>query len=155
MEIRQLIVGLRVMVVVAIAMIGVLTGFAFINYGSLENSLAGQAPGSTMQNEMATPVQNAAEQLPGFGLFKEWGCNTCHAIDRKVVGPALGNIRERRSDEWLQKFIRNSSAVIASGDDYAVTLYNEYSQLQMPSHDLSDEDIVSILDYITEASKGP
>ncbi len=154
MEIREMIIGLKLIVVVAIVMIGVLIGFAVINHGELDNIQAQTtaAAGSAGQTA-SSPDLTAAEQLPGYGLFKEWGCNTCHAIDRKVVGPALANIRGRRSDEWLQKFIQNSSAMIASGDDYAVNLYNDYNQLQMPNHDLSDEEVTSILDYITEASK--
>jgi len=152
---RDLIRGTRVLIVIALAMIGVLITFAITNYGSLENipTQAGTTTTAQAAPQGKSASQSAAEQLPGFKLFKEWGCNTCHAMDRKVVGPALANIRERRPDAWLQKFIQNSSAVIESGDDYAVALYNEYNQLQMPNHDLSDEDVVLILDYITEASK--
>jgi hypothetical protein len=63
------------------------------------------------------------------------------------------NIRGRRSDEWLIKFIKSPSRVIDSGDPYAVKLYEQFKPTLMQNHDIPDEDIISILDYITEASK--
>ena len=91
----------------------------------------------------------------GESLFKEWGCNTCHAVERKVVGPALAGIYDRRDLPWLYAFIKNSSQVIGSGDEYAVNLYNEYNQLQMPAHDLADEEILSILAWVRNTEENP
>ncbi|GAB5525378.1 MAG: hypothetical protein Roseis2KO_32500 [Roseivirga sp.] len=154
MDIRQMIHQVRFLITIALLVSFGLMSFSFANYDRFEEPT---------QNEQvwgcATvspyPVSNTEEFTghPGFKLFKDWGCNTCHAIDRKVVGPALANIRDRRSDDWLRKFIKNSSAVIESNDSYAVDLYNQYNQLQMPNHDLSDEEIASILEYITAASE--
>jgi len=104
-----------------------------------------------------------ADQIPtdqaiidqGGALFKDWGCNTCHAVERKVVGPALGGIYNRRDLPWLYSFIRNSSQVISSGDDYAVNLYNEYNNLQMPNHDLSDDEIKSIIAWVKYTEENP
>ena len=91
----------------------------------------------------------------GESLFKEWGCNTCHAVERKVVGPALAGIYDRRDLPWLYAFIKNSSAVIASGDEYANNLYSEYNNLQMPAHDLEDEQILSILAWVRNTEENP
>lgn len=104
-----------------------------------------------------------ADQVPtdeaiieqGGSLFKEWGCNTCHAVERKVVGPALGGIYNRRDLPWIYAFVRNSSQVIGSGDEYAVNLYNEYNNLQMPNHDLSDEQILSIISWVKYTEENP
>ena len=108
-------------------------------------------------------VMAQADQVPtdeaiieqGGNLFKEWGCNTCHAVERKVVGPALAGIDDRRDLPWLYAFIRNSSQVIGSGDEYAVNLYNEYNNLQMPNHDLSDEEILSIIAWVKYTEENP
>ena len=104
-----------------------------------------------------------ADQVPtdqaiidqGGALFKDWGCNTCHAVERKVVGPALQGIYDRRELPWLYSFIRNSSQVIGSGDEYAVNLYNEYNNLQMPNHDLADEEILSIIAWVKYTAENP
>ena len=84
-------------------------------------------------------------------------CKTCHAVHKKVVGPALANVYERRPIEWLYRFIRNSQKVIRSGDKYAVDLYNEYNQTEMTAFDdFTDAEILSILAYIQqETIAGP
>ncbi len=80
-------------------------------------------------------------------------CASCHAIDKKVVGPALAGIETRRDEAWLIKWIRNSSEVIKSGDAYAVKLFNEYNKSVMTAFpDLSDDDIRDILAYIKEGA---
>ncbi|GAB5523908.1 MAG: c-type cytochrome [Roseivirga sp.] len=92
----------------------------------------------------------------GESLFKEWGCNTCHAVDRKVVGPALQGVYDRRTLPWIYEFVRNSSKVIASGDAQAVAVYNEFNQLQMPNHDdLTDDDILAIMAYVKNVEDNP
>ena len=83
-------------------------------------------------------------------------CTQCHAINEVVIGPALKDIHERKSKEWLIAWIRNSQQVIQSGDEYAVELYEEYNKTAMPAYPFSDEEITSILSYIkVESNKEP
>lgn len=91
----------------------------------------------------------------GEQLFSEWACNTCHKVDQKLVGPALAGVYDRRSIDWIYAFVQNSQKVIASGDAQAVALYNEYNQLQMPAHDLSNEDILAIMAYVRDYEENP
>ncbi len=91
----------------------------------------------------------------GETLFKG-NCTTCHAINEVVIGPALRNVHERvPSFEWAVSFIRNSQQVIASGDDYAVKLYEEYNKTQMTAFAFSDEEIASIWEYLKAESAKP
>ncbi|MEO1256697.1 MAG: c-type cytochrome, partial [Bacteroidota bacterium] len=84
----------------------------------------------------------------GEKLFKG-NCTSCHAVKKKVIGPALMNVWERvPSREWIYAFVRNSTKVIASGDEYAVNLYNEYNKTQMTSINLKNEEIDQVLAYI-------
>jgi len=88
----------------------------------------------------------------GKALFKA-NCATCHAKSMKdrLTGPALGGTQERWEgrEELLYSWIRNSQAVIASGDAYANSLYREYNNSVMTSFpNLTDEQIESILGYI-------
>ena len=87
----------------------------------------------------------------GESLFKG-NCTVCHAINEVVIGPALRDVHERQSEEWLYAFIKNSQKVIKSGDEYAVNLYNQYNQTLMTSFDFSDEELNSILTYIKSES---
>jgi len=104
-----------------------------------------------------------AEEIPtdeavvaaGEKLYKA-NCTQCHAINEVVIGPALKNVHERRSKEWLIKWIRNSQQVIDSGDEYAVELWEEYNKTAMPAYPFTDDEIVSLLSYIkVESNKEP
>jgi len=91
----------------------------------------------------------------GEQLFSEWTCNTCHKVDQKAVGPALAGVYDRRSLEWIYAWVKNSQALIASGDQQAIDVYNEYNQLAMQSFDLEDEDILAILAYVRDYEENP
>lgn len=94
-------------------------------------------------------AQVAVAQPSGAELFNN-NCAACHKIDQDLVGPALKGIHDRRDEAWLIKWIRNSQAVIASGDQYAVDLYNKWNKVAMPAYDWSDEEIKSVLAYVKE-----
>ncbi len=90
----------------------------------------------------------------GEKLFKQ-RCASCHDMERKLVGPPLKNVTEKREEEWLIKFIRNSQELINAGDPIAVQLFEEYNRIPMPPNpDLTDDQIKSILAYIEQSSKG-
>ncbi len=102
------------------------------------------------------PTDEAAIKT-GQTLF-DTNCKTCHRVHEKLIGPALADVYNRApSIDWIHKFIKNSSAVIASGDDYANKLYNDYGKTQMTSFSsFKDEDIMNMLAYIqAETVKGP
>jgi cytochrome c2 len=90
----------------------------------------------------------------GKQLF-DTNCKSCHRIDSRLIGPPLAGVYDRApSIEWIQNFVKNSSAVIASGDPYAVNLFNEYNKVLMTSFPLKDQDIMNILGYIKSETEG-
>lgn len=97
-----------------------------------------------------------ADVAKGETLFKN-NCAACHAVSAEVVvGPGLKGINERKDFAWLSKWIRNSQAMIASGDSYAVEIYNKYNKAQMTSFpNLSDDDIRNMLAYVDAANAAP
>jgi len=114
----------------------------------------GVTPGATDGATPATATApaagggDAAAIAAGDALFKG-NCAQCHAVNEQVVGPALKGITKRRPVSWLIPWIKNSSKVVASGDAYAVELFNKFNKQQMPSFALSDKEITSILAYVT------
>lgn len=81
-------------------------------------------------------------------------CASCHSVNKELAGPALARIDERRPIDWIIKFVHSSQAVVKSGDEYAVNLYNKYNKIPMPDHpDLTDDNIKSIVEYIKSESK--
>jgi len=85
----------------------------------------------------------------GKALFTS-NCASCHAINKKLTGPALAGVEERWPDKAkLHAWIHNSAKVIQSGDAYAVSLFNEYNKTPMnPFPQLSDKDIDAIIAYV-------
>ncbi|RSK29621.1 cytochrome c [Hymenobacter metallilatus] len=94
------------------------------------------------------PGADAAAVAAGDALFKG-NCAQCHAINEVVVGPALAGITKRRPMAWLIPWVKNSSKLVASGDEYAVKIFNQYQQQQMPSFQLSDKEIQQIIFYVS------
>ena len=99
------------------------------------------------------PPAEAKTIAAGDALFKS-NCAQCHAVNEQVVGPALGGITRRRPISWIVPWVKNSSKVVASGDEYAVALYTKFNKQQMPSFALSDKEITSIVAYIITSEGG-
>jgi mono/diheme cytochrome c family protein len=84
----------------------------------------------------------------GKSLFNA-NCAACHKLDKKLVGPALGKISERRELPWLKAWIRNNNALRASGDADAIAIYEEYNGAAMSAFpQLSDADLVNLIAYM-------
>jgi mono/diheme cytochrome c family protein len=107
-----------------------------------------------MVNGVAASGDELASIEAGDALFNA-NCGQCHAVNEKVVGPALAGIAKRRSTPWLVSWVHNPAKVIASGDDYAVKLFDDNGKQQMPSFpQLSEKDIKDIISYISQ-QQGP
>lgn len=88
------------------------------------------------------------EVLLGEKLFKA-NCAACHSVgDNKLVGPGLKGINDKRKEEWLIKWIKNSAELIASGDADAKAIFEEFNKVPMPAQAVSDDEIKAILAYI-------
>ncbi|MEP1032156.1 cytochrome c3 family protein [Ekhidna sp.] len=91
----------------------------------------------------------------GESTFKT-NCTTCHRIWEVRIGPALSGVTEKRSVEWLNSWIKNSQAMIASGDEDAIAIYEEYNKTLMQAFPFNDDQVMEILAYINaETAKGP
>lgn len=83
----------------------------------------------------------------GEKLFKST-CAACHKLDAKLVGPALLGVTERRDQDWLIAWIKDSPGMIKSGDKLAIQVFEENNKLPMIANpQLSDQDIIDILEY--------
>ena len=81
-------------------------------------------------------------------------CTSCHNVNAQVVGPALANVDQRRTVDWIVNFVHSPKTLIQKNDKQAVALYNQFNQIVMPDHpDLSADDIKSVLTYIKSETK--
>src|SRR5450432_3728498 len=80
-------------------------------------------------------------------------CMACHKIDKDFAGPALANVDQRHTTDWIIKFVRSSQKVIKSGDTSALALFSKFNGTIMPDHpDLTSDNIKSIVEYIKDES---
>ena len=62
----------------------------------------------------------------GEQLYKV-NCTSCHAIDKKLIGPALAGVNDKYSQEWLIKWIKNSAEMIE-----AILLHSKARGFDLP-----------------------
>lgn len=102
------------------------------------------------------PIWTLISGQTGEEIFKTT-CTACHTIGGgRLVGPDLKGIYNQRDNPWLISFIRSSQKMVKSGDKDAVAIFNEYNKVPMPDNNLTDDQIISIIDYIkvTDGASG-
>jgi cytochrome c2 len=91
----------------------------------------------------------------GEKLFKA-NCTACHALDKQLIGPALGGVVDRLKKEqsleapWFYKWIKDNKSFRASGDKYANEVFEKFNKVEMTAFpNLTDKGIDDILEYTT------
>ncbi|WP_185871135.1 c-type cytochrome [Blattabacterium cuenoti] len=93
-------------------------------------------------------IEGNAEK--GIDLFKK-NCTACHSLDleKKMIGPALYGITKKRNREWLHRWIKDNKSLRKSGDKDAISIYQEFGNIEMNSFPkLSEKQIDDILFFI-------
>ena len=99
-----------------------------------------------------TFIISSSAQNQGEQLFSQ-KCSACHTVGRgKLIGPDLANVQDRRTEEWIMKFVQSSQSVIKSADSTAIAIFNQHNKVVMPDQDLTANQIKSIINYITTNS---
>lgn len=93
---------------------------------------------------------SAYAQPDGKALFNS-NCASCHHPIKDATGPALqGADQHAHGKEWLYKWIKNPSAVLASGDAHAKELVDKYKVVMTAFPNLSNEEIDAIMTYVND-----
>jgi mono/diheme cytochrome c family protein len=96
--------------------------------------------------------QDGMTQERGEQVFNTT-CFACHTIGGgRLVGPDLLSVHERRSQEWLESFVKSSQSMINEGDADAVAVFEEYNRIPMPDSLVSEQQIRQVLSYIKSQS---
>jgi len=97
-------------------------------------------------------ISTLTKAQDGESLFKSY-CAACHKTSgKRLIGPGLANIHEKRSKEWFKSFVKSSQTLINSGDVDAVTVFEEYNKVVMPDQALSDTELNILFEYIKNQS---
>jgi glucose/arabinose dehydrogenase/mono/diheme cytochrome c family protein len=83
----------------------------------------------------------------GQTIFNQ-NCIACHAIDQDGIGPALGGVTAVASPDWLRKFIRDPKAMIDSGDERSLKLFNKYKTVMPSFAYYTDDDIEGVMAFL-------
>jgi len=86
----------------------------------------------------------------GKAIFQQL-CASCHMLDNDATGPKLRGALERWNNDpvKLKTFIKNATAMIASGDELALQAQQRGRGNTMPAFpNLTDEQLNGLLDYI-------
>ena len=83
-------------------------------------------------------------------------CASCHAINSKVIGPALAGVEDRWADRSLLiQWVKNWKVAVATGDKYATDMEKFASTPMQEFPELKDADVESVLAYIKSAGAPP
>ncbi len=85
----------------------------------------------------------------GKSLFEE-KCMSCHRLDSRLVGPALQDVANKRSPEFIMNMMLNSS-VMTEQDPIARALLNVY-HIPMVVPGISKNQARAILEYLREVA---
>jgi mono/diheme cytochrome c family protein len=137
-------------------------GLAFMLTFSLTSLAQEVAPAATTEAatttaapEATAPAKSGGDPVAGKALFNS-NCAACHKLDAKSTGPALRGVANKYDMAWIYKWVNNSSALIKSGDQKAVKIYEEYNKSVMTAFpQLSTADVDNIIAYTSEVAPPP
>lgn len=89
---------------------------------------------------------NTAMASQGEAAFKQ-KCTACHMAERKLIGPAMKGIYERRSPEWVINILLNPTEMLKQ-DPIAKALLKKYNNVMMLNQNLSEEEARAITEYL-------
>jgi cytochrome c oxidase subunit 2 len=98
------------------------------------------------------PTAKAAGDIAKGKIAFEANCARCHNsnLSKKSTGPALAGVSSRiPGGDWKYNWVQNSSKLIASGDAYAVKVWNDNAKASMdPFPSITRETIDDIFAWI-------
>jgi mono/diheme cytochrome c family protein len=74
-------------------------------------------------------------------------CVACHMIDKRMIGPALKGVYERRSPEWVMNMILNPDGMLKE-DPIAKALLKEYNNAIMLNQNLTEEEARDVAEFL-------
>ncbi len=106
-----------------------------------------------MVGSSAVAQSKAPNAARGKALWFSQGCDACHSIGSGVrAGPDLQGVTERRTKEWLKKWLRDPDQMRAT-DPLAQQIYKEAHGIKMWNPHLDDADIEALIAYLAAAGR--
>jgi cytochrome c551/c552 len=89
--------------------------------------------------------EDLAEQ--GEEIFK-LKCSACHKMDERYVGPALGDVTERRAPAYIMNMMLNPEEMVQKHPEVKALLAQYLTP--MPNQQLTEADARAVLEYLRD-----
>ena len=99
--------------------------------------------------ELGPLNEELAEQ--GAAVFNS-KCAACHKMNQRYVGPALGDVLDRRTPEFIMNMMLNPDEMIKQHPE-AKQMLAEFLT-PMPDQNLTEDDARAILEYLRQVQNG-
>jgi len=111
----------------------------------------GLAPLAAQGAPCRLPVDTALAKR-GEALFSSRACVGCHSIGKgKRVGPDLAGVTATRDVDWLRRWLKDPTAMLAT-DSLAKALLKQNNNVPMPMLRLADDEVEALIHYIARES---
>lgn len=97
------------------------------------------------------PVEPALASQ-GEGLFKTKGCTACHAYGKRMTGPDLRGVTQRRTADWMEHQILHPE-VMTHEDPISKQLLATY-MVQMSNQGLKPDEAKAVVEYLKKLDEG-
>ncbi len=74
-------------------------------------------------------------------------CTACHMAEKRMIGPALAGVYERRNAAWVMNMLKNPTEMIQK-DPIAIALLKEYNNAIMINNNLTDDETRAVAEYL-------
>jgi mono/diheme cytochrome c family protein len=93
-----------------------------------------------------------AQAKKGKSLWVSRGCMACHTVGKgPLAGPDVAGVTERREIGWLQKWLTNTTEMLAS-DPIAQEMLAQYKGQKMPNMKLSQAEADALIHFMAAES---
>jgi mono/diheme cytochrome c family protein len=96
----------------------------------------------------AAPAMGS-DAVAGMHVWRDNGCYACHAFGGTLGGPDLAGVLERRDNDWLRKWMKETSTMLQS-DPQAIAMMKDFRGQRMPQFKLSDRQIDALFKFFAQ-----
>jgi cytochrome c551/c552 len=133
-----------------------MTQLRILSLAAFATIAAGLAACAPTQRSSAVPgaqldgkaVDQGLAQL-GAAVFRNKGCDMCHAFGKLRAAPDLAGIMERRDPAWTKKWLQETNMMIET-DPQAQDMVKQWKGYKMPQIKLSDREVDGLFHYFAQ-----
>lgn len=118
------------------------------------NAKASEGVPVDLDNKGVGPIKNVEfadeidEEMAARGQAKFNAiCVACHMVDKRMIGPAMKGVYDRRSPEWVMNMILNPDGMLKE-DPIAKALLKEYNNAIMLNQNLTEDEARDVAEYL-------